>query len=546
MRKRFLAVIAEILAVLALVIPISFAVLAAPGDPGPGEPPDGMPALSIQFNVIPNLTYNGATVGYNISISNASTNPLIIPANCRNIVVSFYPPGATGQPVAVPTYTSAPFNLNGGDGPILLPTQSVTLALNPDITTAIGKATFSGTALVFPVETQISGSNNIPLVIINPNPGITITSPNGGENWALGRSHNITWVYGGNVSSWVKIELLKSGILVKTIAPFLPKGASGNGFYSWTIPATQAAGTDYRIKVTSTSNSNISDTSDTSFSIGGGLTLTITVAAGVNGTITPGTGTVVDGATPTYSITANAGYQIAEVKVDGGSVGALNSYTFAPVHANHTISATFSAITYTITVVAGANGTITPGSGTVTDGATPTYNITANPGYQIADVKVDGDSVGAVSSYAFAPVHANHTISATFAPPPDPAGNDGFSVAIFTGRLTTQYQTAIHTVFTQPPSTMSFVEYTVLIYNVDYVDYPFQYKCEKFYSNFIRGPNSAPQLTGGVSLMGDPDGSIFDSYPQIDGNDIQIYLGYGLAPNINGYYKIIAKWAIVP
>jgi len=72
--------------------------------------------------------------------------------------------------------------------------------------------------------------------------------------------------------------------------------------------------------------------------------------------------------------------------------------------------------TFIITATAGANGSISPtGSVIVNGGASQTFTITANTGYQIADVLVDGSSAGAVSSYTFSDVTANYTISASFA-----------------------------------------------------------------------------------------------------------------------------------
>jgi hypothetical protein len=71
--------------------------------------------------------------------------------------------------------------------------------------------------------------------------------------------------------------------------------------------------------------------------------------------------------------------------------------------------------TFTITASAGANGTITPsGAVTVTYGTDQNFTITPNSGCQVSDVLVDGTSVGAVDSYIFTDVIANHTISATF------------------------------------------------------------------------------------------------------------------------------------
>ena len=107
---------------------------------------------------------------------------------------------------------------------------------------------------------------------------------------------------------------------------------------------------------------------------------------------------------------------MASVLVDGSSVGVVTTYTFSNVLANHTISATFAIDSYTITASAGANGSLTPaGITAVNSGASQAYSISASTGYHVASVLVDGSSVGAVTSYTFSNVTANHTISATFA-----------------------------------------------------------------------------------------------------------------------------------
>ena len=70
---------------------------------------------------------------------------------------------------------------------------------------------------------------------------------------------------------------------------------------------------------------------------------------------------------------------------------------------------------YTITASAGAGGSIDPsGSVSVTSGSDKTFAITADEGYKIADVLVDGESVGAVNEYTFENVRAKHTIEAWF------------------------------------------------------------------------------------------------------------------------------------
>jgi hypothetical protein len=146
-------------------------------------------------------------------------------------------------------------------------------------------------------------------------------------------------------------------------------------------------------------------------------TYTLTPSAGTGGAISPaGAATVNSGSNQTFTITPGSGYHVSSVLVDGVSVGAVTTYTFTNVIANHTISATFALNTYTITPSAGAGGAISPaGAATVYSGSNQTFTITPNAGYGIANVLVDGVSVGAIATYTFTNVTASHTVSATFA-----------------------------------------------------------------------------------------------------------------------------------
>ncbi len=143
---------------------------------------------------------------------------------------------------------------------------------------------------------------------------------------------------------------------------------------------------------------------------------TITATTGPHGSISPsGSVSVNYGASKTFTITPNTGYQVSDVLVDGVSVGAVSSYTFSNVQADHTISATFSVVQYAITTSAGPGGSISPsGSVPVNYGSNQTFTISANAGYHVSGVLVDGVSVGAVSTFTFSSVQADHTISATF------------------------------------------------------------------------------------------------------------------------------------
>ncbi len=144
---------------------------------------------------------------------------------------------------------------------------------------------------------------------------------------------------------------------------------------------------------------------------------TITATAGNGGSISPsGAVTVKSGGSQTFTISPSTGYHIADVTVDGVSNGAIASYTFTNIKANHTISATFAVITYSISATAGSNGSISPsGSVSVNHAGSQAFTIAANTGYHVADVTADGASRGAMTGYTFTNVTTNHTISATFA-----------------------------------------------------------------------------------------------------------------------------------
>src|SRR5207245_7429803 len=71
---------------------------------------------------------------------------------------------------------------------------------------------------------------------------------------------------------------------------------------------------------------------------------------------------------------------------------------------------------YTITSSAGANGTVSPpGAQSVAPGGTLAISIAPAAQYHVADVVVDGSSVGAVTSYTFTNVTGDHTLAASFA-----------------------------------------------------------------------------------------------------------------------------------
>jgi hypothetical protein len=149
-------------------------------------------------------------------------------------------------------------------------------------------------------------------------------------------------------------------------------------------------------------------------------TYAIAVIQTANGVISPGTTYADYDSTASLRITPATGYYIANITVDDSSIAVTSSsgqvVNFTNVQTTHTITANFAIKIFNITASAGANGSINPNQTTSVDyGGSQTFNITANKGYVIAEVRVNGSSVGAVSSYTFNSVQGAYTISATFA-----------------------------------------------------------------------------------------------------------------------------------
>ncbi|MFZ2978351.1 MAG: hypothetical protein WA057_01620, partial [Candidatus Magasanikiibacteriota bacterium] len=146
--------------------------------------------------------------------------------------------------------------------------------------------------------------------------------------------------------------------------------------------------------------------------------LTITASAGPNGTISPsGNISVPYFDIQTFIMNPDPGFGVQDVLVDGVSVGAFPDYSFTDVVSNHTIEVTFTSNTFNIMSSASLGGTIDSsfGTDTVLSGSMPIYAFYPDPNYYIADVLVDGVSMGPLNTYTFDPVSADHTIHVDFA-----------------------------------------------------------------------------------------------------------------------------------
>ncbi|HXC02605.1 MAG TPA: polysaccharide lyase family 7 protein, partial [Opitutaceae bacterium] len=118
----------------------------------------------------------------------------------------------------------------------------------------------------------------------------------------------------------------------------------------------------------------------------------------------PATGGYQTWTTVTANVTLPAGQQVLTLDQDNGGWN-INYMGFAQ-----------QVPTFTITASAGSNGSISPsGTVTVNSGASQSFTITPSSGFVVSSVTVDGASQGAITTYKFSNVTANHTISATFA-----------------------------------------------------------------------------------------------------------------------------------
>jgi C1A family cysteine protease len=79
---------------------------------------------------------------------------------------------------------------------------------------------------------------------------IKVTAPSRGTVWTKGTTQTITWTSAGPQSSLVRIQVLRSGILVKEIAT----NAENSGAFSWSIPTNVVAGTGYKIRIKTMDN----------------------------------------------------------------------------------------------------------------------------------------------------------------------------------------------------------------------------------------------------------------------------------------------------
>ena len=98
---------------------------------------------------------------------------------------------------------------------------------------------------------------------------VEVLNPNGGESWARGNSYLISW--NDDMTEDVNIKLVKGGV-----ESVIANNVSGSS-YNWDIPSGIDLGSNYKVKVESSLNSNLYDRSNSNFSIVASLGTYITI-----------------------------------------------------------------------------------------------------------------------------------------------------------------------------------------------------------------------------------------------------------------------------
>ena len=218
----------------------------------------------------------------------------------------------------------------------------------PGTTYKIGISAMSGTVA------DLSNS----YFTISSSPTITVTSPNGGENWQAGTTQTITWSSIG-VTGAVQIQPYLNGVPQTNIAA----SASNTGSYSWSIPSNYTPGTTYKIGISAMSGT-VADLSNSNFIINAPTsTLTVTPTSLILGSASGSNGQI--NVSSNVSWTASDDASWLSISPTSGSNNGTVTVTSASENTSSstqsgTVTISGSGITRTVTVTQnGATQSIT-------------------------------------------------------------------------------------------------------------------------------------------------------------------------------------------
>ena len=236
---------------------------------------------------------------------------------------------------------------------------------------------------------------------------------------------NYTFIVSGS-RSLVANFTSQSYVITATTDPSTGGFVTGSGGYNYgeTCTITATANTGYTFLNWTKNGTQVSANPSYSFTVTESATYTahfnaqsytISVAANPNnaGSVSGG-GSYTYGQTCTVTASANNGYAFTSWSENGTQVSTNVNYSFT-VTGNRNLVANFVPNTHTIQATAGSNGTITPsGNITVALGANQSFSMIPDAGYEVQEVYIDGNPVGAMNSYTFTNVTDDHYIHVTF------------------------------------------------------------------------------------------------------------------------------------
>jgi hypothetical protein len=253
-----------------------------------------MLAFSVTFTLAGGLTKSNVTIGPFLSADGASTDFHVIDHGGGNYTAD----GVTlGSPCGSTALSGTLFNIVVSSS---APSGTGTVTVNSVILRDCSNATLSSSI-------GSSASVNID----NTAPSVAVTSPNGGEFWVAGSSHNIIWSASDDAGvSAIDLDYsTNNGSSWTSIAT----GLSNSGSYAWTIPAVISTTALVRATAHDANDNTASDASDAVFTIAGATTTT--VASDVNPSVF---GQLV---TFTATVSPNTATGTVQFKIDGSNVG---------------------------------------------------------------------------------------------------------------------------------------------------------------------------------------------------------------------------------
>jgi uncharacterized repeat protein (TIGR01451 family) len=190
-------------------------------------------------------------------------------------------------------------------------TLTVTLTVGPS--TAAGTDVISNTATVVsvseidtnPANDSVTESTSVVQEVIPP--VVTIISPNGGESWAVGSVHDITWNATDNVAV-TSVDILYSSSGPSGTFITIAGGEANDGTYTWTVPDDPTTNAFVKVVAYDAAGNSAEDISDGPFTIGDQTSPVVTVIS-PNGGENWAVGSVRD-------ITWNATDNVAVTSVD--------------------------------------------------------------------------------------------------------------------------------------------------------------------------------------------------------------------------------------